>query len=71
MAGALALRIGKRPTELLRISESPLEDLLLDAAIIAQVTAEQEEPGSLKEEIKRKRRRLWAKKCQLEKLEYS
>ena len=39
--------------------------------LIAKLTAEQEEPGSLKEEIKRKRRRLWAKKCQLEKLEYS
>ena len=57
LAGALALQLGKRPTELLGISESPYEDLLLDLAIINKVLPNQEE-RLLKDEIAEKRKRL-------------
>ena len=66
LAGALALRLGKRPSELLGFDGNGLSDLLLDAAIIKAVdelseveTAEEEKKvRSLTEEIERKRRRM-------------
>jgi len=44
-----------RPTDILDIHESPIEDLLLDAAILDKVLPREEGELSLKEEIKRKR----------------
>jgi len=57
LAGVLALQVGKRPTEILGLSESPIEDLLLDVAILEKVLPK--ETKSLTEEIMEKRRR-WA-----------
>jgi hypothetical protein len=58
LAGAIALQLGKRPTELLRISESPYEDLLLDSAILSRVIPKSKEGMSLADEIREKRRKL-------------
>jgi hypothetical protein len=58
LAGAIALQIGRRPTELLGMSESPYEDLLLDSAILSKVIPKSKEDMSLADEIREKRRKL-------------
>ncbi len=58
LAGLVAVQVGKRPVDLLGSQGSPLEDLLLDAAILSTVRAlEGAEAESLEGEIRRKRLR--------------
>ena len=67
LAGALAIRLHKRPTELLGIHWSPYEDLMLDSEILERVDEEMQVASaeenqvrtvpSLLSEIKAKRRR--------------
>ena len=66
LAGALALRLGRRPSELLGLEGNGLSDLLLDAAIIkavdelteAETEDEERKMLTLSEEIERKRRKM-------------
>jgi len=57
LAGAVSLRIGIRPTELLGFHESKVEDLFLDAAILSKSVPN--ESNSLTDDIIRKRGK-WA-----------
>lgn len=56
------MNIGKRPTELLGLSSSVFEDLMLDAAILAKVLPKEAGASSLADEIREKRRRLALKR---------